>query len=191
MDKLRLDFFDIMGYLIPGSAVLMAIWITADPGIARLYDLYGFLNKISANVILAGFVVAYTIGFTMHFAGSYIFYKMHPKLVKKRIIVTNNLPNYWALIREYGDKHLPILDRWQALKALAANMAAFCLMAILFCIIKWWQQGFREWLSLIPVFILLFFAYSNRAKVFAEYLDKDSLAVFESLNLSEKLPPVT
>jgi hypothetical protein len=116
---------------------------------------------------------------------------MHPKLVKKRIIVTNNLPNYWALIREYGDKHLPILDRWQALKALAANMAAFCLMAILFCIIKWWQQGFWEWLSLIPVFILLFFAYSNRAKVFAEYLDKDSLAVFESLNLSEKLPPVT
>ncbi|MBN8676939.1 MAG: hypothetical protein J0M29_01860 [Chitinophagales bacterium] len=188
MDKLRLDIFDIMGYLIPGSAMLMAIWITADQQIVKLEDLYLFLQKISANVVLSGFVVAYTIGFTMHFAGSFIFYSRYPRLEKRRAKVTDNLSNYWALIREHGEKHLPILDRWQALKALAANMSAFCLFAILMCLAKWAQHGYWEWACLIPVFLLLFFAYLNRAKVFAEYLDKDSYAVFESLHLKEKLP---
>ncbi len=188
MDKLRLDFFDIMGYLIPGSALLMSIWITADPSIVRLYDLYDFLGKISANIVLAGFVLAYTLGFTMHFAGSFVFYTMHGKMVKKRASVTNNLSNYWALIREYGDKHLPILDRWQALKALAANMSAYCLIAIILCLIKWYQNGYWEWVLLIPFFMVLFWSYSNRARVFAEFLDKDSYAVFESLRLKDKLP---
>jgi hypothetical protein len=188
MDKLRLDFFDIMGYLIPGSALLMSVWITADPAIVKLNDLYDFLGKISANVVLAGFVVAYTLGFTMHFAGSFVFYKMHSKMVKKRTSATKNLSNYWALIREYGDKHLPILDRWQALKALAANMAAYCLIAIILCLIKWNQSGNGEWAMLAPFFLVLFWAYSNRARVFAEFLDKDSFAVFESLKLKEKLP---
>lgn len=188
MDKLRLDLFDIMGYLIPGSALLMSIWITADPAIVRLYDLYNFLGKISANVVLAGFVVAYTLGFTMHFAGSFVFYKIHGSMVKKRTGATNNLSNYWALIREYGDKHLPILDRWQALKALSANMAAYCLIAIILCLVKWLQQGYWEWAMLTPFFLVLFGAYSNRARVFAEFLDKDSYAVFESLKLKEKLP---
>lgn len=189
MDKLRLDFFDIMGYLIPGSAMLMAVWITADPSILKLQDLYGFLGKISANMILAGFVVAYTVGFTMHFAGSFIFYRMHPKMIRKRETATANVSNYWAVIREYGDKHLSILDRWQALKALAANMSAFCLAAIVMCVVKWILCGYWEWLCLIPVLILLFFAYTNRARVFADYLDKDSYAVFESLQLKDKLPP--
>lgn len=188
MDKIRLDFFDILGYLIPGTALLLSLWVAADPSIVCLSDLYAFVGKITANTLLSGVVVAYVMGFTLHFFGTFLFDLMHGKMRRKRDSVTSNVPMYWAVIREHGGKHLPVLDRWQALKALSSNLAAFSLIAIFLCTAKFFATDNKEWIWFLPVFSLLFFAYSNRAKVFAGYLDDDSFAVFETLNLKEKLP---
>ena len=40
MDKIRLDFFDVLGYLIPGTALLLSLWVTADPSVEHMADLY-------------------------------------------------------------------------------------------------------------------------------------------------------
>lgn len=191
MDKLRLDFFDIIGYLIPGTALLFSLWVTADSEVLGFADLYAFALKINANTLLSGLVVSYVMGFTLHFLGSYIFRKRYGKHKKKRDAVATDLSLYWALVRQHGEKHLPILDRWQALKALASNLAAYSLIAIVLCLVKWWRSDSTDWLWLVLVFAPLFFAYSNRAKVFSDYLDDDSFAVFETLNLKEKLPQKT
>lgn len=188
MDKIRLDFFDILGYLVPGTALLLSLWVTADTSILQLADLYSFVCKITANTLLSGVLVAYVIGFTLHFLGSFLFNLNKKKLKRKRDEVTSDIPQYWALIREHGAKHLPILDRWQALKALASNLAAFSLIAFLLCGLKAYLTQNLEWAYLLPVFALLFFAYSNRARIFAKYLDDDSYAVFMTLKLTEKLP---
>jgi hypothetical protein len=188
MDKIKFDFFDILGYLIPGTALLLSLWVTADHNIRELADLYTFISKITANTLLAGVVVAYVMGFTLHFLGSLIFSGVYRKRKKKRDSVTSDLSMYWALIREHGGKHLPILDRWQALKALSSNLAAFSAIAVILAAIKWSCTQKPEWLIFCFVFGGLFFAYLNRAKVFSAYLDDDSYAVFQTLNLKEKLP---
>lgn len=188
MDKIKFDFFDILGYLIPGTALLLSLWVTADKSLLELADLYTFISKITANTLLAGVVVAYVMGFTLHFLGSLIFAAVYRKRKKKRDSVTSDLSMYWALVREHGGKHLPMLDRWQALKALSSNLAAFSAIAVFLAVIKWYCTGKPEWLIFSFVFGSLFFAYLNRAKVFSAYLDDDSFAVFQTLKLKEKLP---
>jgi hypothetical protein len=74
MDKIRLDFFDILGYLIPGTALLLSLWITADTSVLSLSDLYTFIGKIETKTLLSGVIVAYIMGFTLHFFGSLFFY---------------------------------------------------------------------------------------------------------------------
>jgi hypothetical protein len=126
------------------------------------------------------------MGFTLHFFGSWIFKKLR---VPPRKILSEDMPEYWALLREHGEKHLVILDRWQALKALSSNLGAFSLIAICLCLAKWQLTCHWEWLALTPVFLILFLIYCDRAIVFHIYYDEDSFAVFEALKLKEKLPP--
>jgi len=196
MDKLRLDFFDILGYLIPGTALLLSLWVAADSSIYTFADLYSFVCKITANTLLSGVVVAYVMGFTLHLLGSFLFayvylrikrlwQKNPPKVREKR---ADYVAHYWAQLREHATKHLPMLDRWQALKALATNLAAFSLIAFFLCLWKGFKTQEDQWFQLSPLFLLLYFSYSNRAQKFAEYLDGDSKAVLEALHLTEQLP---
>ena len=196
MDKLRLDFFDILGYLIPGTALLMSLWVAADNDIHRLADLYDFVCKITTNTLLSGVVVAYVMGFTLHLLGSFLFAFVYLK-IKRLWQKSPDIPrekradyvaHYWAQLREHGAKHLPMLDRWQALKALATNLAAFSMIAFFLCLWKGFKTTEAEWIQLSPLFLLLYFSYSNRAQKFAAYLDGDSKAVLEALHLIDQLP---
>lgn len=196
MDKLKFDFFDVLGYLIPGTALLLALWVTADASVVSLMDLYGFVSKINTNTLLSGLVVAYIMGFTLHFLGSFLFHQCFVRLKNggkaqakpKRKDRGAYVALFWAHIREHGAKHLPILDRWQALKALSSNLAAFSLVAVCLCFWKYHTSGSKDWLMLSPVFLLLYFSYSNRAFKFGEYLEGDAEAVVNALELKSKLP---
>lgn len=197
MDKIRLDFFDILGYLVPGTALLLSLWVTADTTVVSLADLYVFVGKINSNILLSGIVVAYVMGFTLHLFGSFLFVFVYlrvknmisgtpPKKAEKR---ADYVSHYWAQLREHGDKHLPLLDRWQALKAFSRNLAGFSMVAIWLCLWKWQVTDCKQWLALAPIFLLLYISYSNRSKKFGDYLDGDSKAVLEALHLNKNLPP--
>ena len=196
MDKLKFDFFDVLGYLIPGTALLLALWVTADASGVSLTDLYGYVNKINTNTLLSGLVVAYIMGFTLHFLGSFLFHQCFIRIKKGFNTPVSRRKKdrgayvalFWAHIREHGDKHLPILDRWQALKALSSNLAAFSLVAVCLCLWKYRSSGSMDWLLLAPIFLVLYFSYSNRAFKFGEYLDGDAEAVVTALDLKSKLP---
>ena len=188
MEKLRFDFFDILGYLIPGTALLMSLWVTADTSVHQLSDLYNFVKKVDANVLLSGIVIAYVTGFTLHLLGSLLFSWMNGPMHRRRDAVTKNVGVYWALIRENGERHMVILDRWWALKALSSNLAAFAAVASLLALVKWRLTHYWEWACLTPVFLALFFIYNNRAKRFHRFLDDDSYAVFQALDLKKQLP---
>lgn len=196
MDKIRLDFFDILGYLIPGTALLLALWVTADDTVVRLADLYGFVSKINTNTLLSGIVVAYVMGFTLHLLGSFLFahcYLPCRRFLKKETAKAaekraDYVSHYWAQLRENGEKHLQILDRWQALKAFSTNLAAFSMVAACLCLWKWHCTGVSQWLGMAPLFLLLYASYSNRARKFGDFLDSDSAAVLDALNLRGRLP---
>jgi len=186
MDKIRLDFFDIVGYMVPGSALLFCSWVAADDSVRSLQDLHAFLAKIDSKTLLACLMGAYILGFTLHFLGSWLFKK---SLKNKRKIPEQYLPEYWTLIREHAGKHLVILERWSAFKALSSNLGAFSLLAVLLSIAKFYRTGNVEWGVVAGFFLMLYWVYRQKALIYHTYLDKDSFAVINALNLKEKLPP--
>lgn len=187
MDKIRLDFFDIVGYMVPGSALLFTMWVAADDSVRSLLDLHAFLAKIDSKTLLACLMGAYILGFTLHFFGSWLFKK---SLKAERKIPEAHLPAYWALIREYAGNHLVILERWSAFKALSSNLGAFSVLAVGLSFFKLYRTSNLEWAFVAVFFLGLYWVYRQKALTYHAYLDKDSFAVFNSLNLKEKLPPL-
>ena len=186
MDKVRLDFFDIVGYLVPGSALLFSLWVTADPAVQSLMDLHAFIGRIDSKTLLACLMGAYILGFTLHFFGGILF-KL--SLKTKRKIPEAQLPEYWTLIREYGGSHLAVLERWSAFKALSSNLGAFSLLAFLLSLIKLALTQKPEWLAVAAAFLFLYWVYRKKALIYHSFLDKDSAAVVEALDLKSKFPP--
>lgn len=186
MDKVRLDFFDIVGYLVPGSALLFSLWVTADPTVKSLMDLHAFIGKIDSKTLLACLMGAYILGFTLHYFGGLLF---RWSLKTSRKIPEKQLPEYWTLIREHGSSHLGILERWSAFKALSSNLGAYSLLASVLSVIKLICTKNMEWILVSVAFLGLYWIYRQKALIYHSFLDKDSYAVFDALNLKEKFPP--
>lgn len=183
MDKIRIDFFDILGYIVPGTALLMVGWIAADRQVMSPSQIYGSIYQVDKKAIYAALFLSYIAGFVLHALGSLLYrlysYRRPPLRTHAQV------QRDWAWIREYGDKHIPILERWYALRALAQNLAAVSLVFALICVVKWMvyqQAGWWIWLvlSLVLALVLL-----RRSAIFHQYLHEDMAAVLD-LHLDQK-----
>lgn len=179
VDKIRIDFFDILGYLIPGSALLMILWVSVDPSVRSVWEAYKSIQSIDQKAAIMAVFMAYVMGFVLHALGSRLY-----DLYRYRRPHTHT-QEQWAFIREYGEKHIAILERWYALRALAQNLAAVSLITFAVCVKKWWQFGYYEWWFAAAVTLLLCWEFLKRAKIFHGYLLKDMEAIL-ALNLQEK-----
>lgn len=179
MDKIRIDFFDILGYLIPGSALLMVLWISVDPSVRSVWQAYQSVQGIDQKAAIIGVFLAYMMGFVLHALGSRLYDVYRYK--RPRTHTQDN----WAFIREYGEKHVPILERWYALRALAQNLAAVLLIAFVVCLKKYGQFYYYEWLFAALTCAFLTWELLKRAKIFHGYLLKDMEAIL-ALNLRSR-----
>ena len=187
MDKIRIDIFDILGYLVPGSALLMIGWIAADSQVQSVWQIYQSIHKVDTKAIYLGLLLSYFFGFILHILGSalydkYLHYKK-PTMAHQTALTT---PEKWTLIREYGEKHIPILERWYALRAFSQNLIAISVLSFLICFYKWMAFGYYEWGIASIIFILSFFILSKRALTFHDMLNNDMAAVLKKLNLENK-----
>jgi hypothetical protein len=186
MDKIRIDFFDILGYLVPGSALLMALWVAADPMVKSIWHIHESVHRADRKTIAAGLFMSYIFGFVLHALGTllYDFYKKTLKRNngKKALSVQDE----WALIREYGEKHIAILERWYALRALAQNLSAAAFLCVFICLYKWYKFGYYEWSFAALGLAFLGLVLIKRSEIFHQYLNKDIASIFTTLKLSKK-----
>jgi hypothetical protein len=187
MDKIKIDIFDILGYLVPGSALLLIGWVAADSEVKSVWETYKSLQKIDTNTIYIGIFIAYFFGFVLHIAGSYL-YGLHLRLGNKAKLQSEQLSNAekWTLIREEGEKHLQILERWYALRAFSQNLTAISAICGLICLYKWYAFGYYEWGLFVLLFVVLYFILMKRADVFNEVLHTDMKAVIDKLKGKQK-----
>lgn len=157
MEKIRIDFFDILGYLIPGSALLMVFWIGADSKVSSIGQIYHSINEIDKNALLVAVFIAYIAGFLLHALGD----KMYDLFRYKKIVkyTPSEVQHQWAVIREYGERHISILERWYALRALSQNLSAVSLIAGIVCIFKFGQYRSFEWLFLLLMMFSLCYVF--------------------------------
>ena len=184
MDKIRIDFFDILGYLVPGSATLMICWIAADNQVKSIWQIYQSVHSVDKKTIFIGLFLSYILGFALHALGRFLFDVYEKRLRTKKAVTLNQLnkPEVWALMRESGEKHISILERWYALRALSQNLSAASLLCVSICIHKWWVFGHYEWLFTALGFIASFIIFMEKSFVFDTYLDDDIRATLKILN---------
>jgi hypothetical protein len=185
MEKIRIDFFDILGYLIPGVALLIACWIAVDPGVQSSRHIYQSIHNVDNRTIILGLFCAYVMGFSLHALGSFLFKEFFQYTVRKgwEAGMDQSLTVYekWAVIREYGRKHTAILERWYALRAFSQNLCAACLATMFICFYKWFRFGYYEWVFIGFGLLLLSYLFMRRAKIFHFYLIHDMAAALKSL----------
>jgi hypothetical protein len=189
MDKIRIDFFDILGYIIPGSAILMVGWIAADSNVQSAWQIYQSIHVVDKKAIFFGLFLSYILGFTLHILGSFLYDKYRNVLMAKKNTDESSsltVAEKWTLIREFGEKHVLILERWYALRAFSQNLTAISLISVFICLYKWWTFGYFEWAVLSLVFITSFVVFMKRSEIFHEVLDDEINAVVKKLKLNEK-----
>jgi hypothetical protein len=185
MDKIRIDFFDILGYLVPGSAFLMICWIAADNQVKSIWQIYQSVHSVDKKTIFIGLFLSYILGFTLHALGRFLFDVYQKKIHSKKNMSPNsqlNKPEIWALIRENGEKHISILERWYALRALSQNLSAASLLCVSICLYKWRVFGYFEWSFLALGFMIFFIVFMEKSFVFNQYLNDDIDATIQILN---------
>ena len=182
MDKIRIDIFDILGYLVPGSALLMVLWICADGQITSVWHIYNSLHSIDQKTILLALLPAYIAGFMLHAMGAALYDLYRHKKIRR--YVPSKVQDNWAYIREYGGKHISILERWYALRAFSQNIAAVSLIAGMVSLVKWGRYGYSEWAGVFIGSMFLCLLALNRSKIFHHFLDDDIAAILR-LNLGK------
>ena len=73
MDKIRIDIFDILGYLVPGSALLMVFWVCVDDHVISVWNIYNSIHSIDQKTILLALLPAYIAGFMLHALGAALY----------------------------------------------------------------------------------------------------------------------
>jgi hypothetical protein len=190
MEKIRIDFFDILGYLVPGSVLLIILWIAADSQVKSIWQIYNSVHNVDKKSIFIGLFLSYILGFTLHILGSYLYSLYFNKIViKKRTTNGINLTvsEKWTIIREFGEKHIILLERWYALRAFSQNLSAISMISICICFYKWWEFRYYEWLVFLVVFIIAMIVFMVRACIFNNVLKEDMDATITKLKLDSKI----
>lgn len=187
MQQIKIDLFDIFGYLIPGSLLLVTGWILCEPSIIEMRDIGSAVSKFGLNsgIILALF--AYALGLAITHLGSYSYEKIN-KISKYPDSKSKGVnTEKWVLIREYAEKHLSVIDRWVLLKTTSQNFFVVAFCSAIFSIMKFFYCNKIEWL--ITTAVLLFFArlFFLRARRFERYKDGDILTIVRVLKLEERI----
>jgi hypothetical protein len=190
MDKIRIEFFDILGYLIPGSAIMMVLWVASDFGLKSVLEIYTSLHKIDERAIYAGIVLSYIAGFTIHALGIFLYYRYRNLYHKNKFLTQDpdvTINEQWALVREYGEKHVPMLERWYALRALSQNLCAIAVISVIVGMYKWVLNPENYgWGLLILVMAILAWVLMERSVIFHKYLNADMGAVIRTMKLKER-----
>jgi hypothetical protein len=126
MDKIRFDFFEFFGAVVPGIPVfIISSFIISGDGFS--FDVItAFLKNVSIQEIAIILLACYCIGFCMH----YLAYKFFQKLVvlwgEKR---TQNLPvnlgkreKELTMIRHTSPDNFKLIDKFFALRQMAYTM---------------------------------------------------------------------
>lgn len=175
MDKIRVDFFDVLGYLIPGSALLMVLWIGGDGKVQTIWQVYDSIHQLDNKSLLIGLLMAYIAGFVLHALGDTL-YDLY-RFGKVRKYAKSDVQEKWALVREYGQKHIAILERWYALRALSQNLSAVCLIAAVAALFKFFFFHDKAWLVCSACSAVMVYILMRRAVIFHHYLNDDLDAI--------------
>jgi hypothetical protein len=144
MDKLKFGLFDIFVYTIPGTILLLTIYLTTiDLTIGVLVTISNLtktIGAISFNVVLLIILVSYILGFALHFLGYNFFNRVGKRIWKKLLRgkeqSLSTIEQRFVLVRHYSKENFAFVEQWYTFRAMSFNLSLVFLLTGMLILIK-------------------------------------------------------
>jgi len=193
MDKIRLGFFDIFAYLIPGAGMLFSLVVWASPGIQELGDMLMPFKELSLSAGILLVLASYMVGFALHVPGWWLLqyvglniwksYKRKTTQEEENRVRSKNM----VLVREYSKANARYIELWYALSSMARTLSLTFLFFSIVCMVKgaYAAQG-RPWFLLAIGLVFFSVVLLYRAAQSYSWAVRDLKNTVSQLNLKER-----
>lgn len=177
MEKIKLDLFDIFSFILPGSFLLLSIYLIIN----NQNDLVEFLISTTSDMNFSTTIIfiisSYICGFLGQYLGYEVFKILSTKIWKKRMIGETSfgkMENDIVQIRHFSPNNFSALHRWLALRGMCYGMFQALIFFQVVLLIRTFQFGTwsNQRIVLLIVFAILTVLFLRRAVTFHEWAKK-------------------
>ena len=174
MENIKLGFFEIFTYIIPGFFILLGILLIVE----NQNDIISFIieqtNTMSISKSIIYLVICYILGFKGQFVAYEIFIPLSKKIWSKRMkkeTSFNKLEDEITQIRHFSTNNFTSLQKWFALRGMCYGL--FFSLFLLDIIILIRSIQFKKWsdqrIVLLITTIIIAVLFLRRAVTFQEW----------------------
>lgn len=179
MENLDLSLFDIFGFIIPGSVILISIILIFN--FKRINEIPYFLNSISSTQLLFYVILAYIIGFIADNISYWLYSFLGPYLRWRSNYTFEQFSlESRAKIHFESPENFSIIERWNALKTFSYNLS----FSILILSIYFFKAGLKRNKQLILFLLCLLVSglLLNKAHMYGEYYEREVKKTIQLIN---------
>ena len=193
MDKIRLGFFDIFAYLLPGCGMLFSLVVWASPAIQEVGDMLMPFKELSLSAGILLVLASYMVGFALHVPGWWLLQYIGLNIWKSYKRKTSREEEYkvrsknMVLVREYSKANARYIELWYALSSMARALSLTFLFFSFVCVVKgaYAAQG-RAWYMMAIGLVFFSIVLLYRAAQSYSWAVRDLKNTVSQLNLKER-----
>ena len=174
MEKIKLDLFDIFSYILPGSFLLLSIYLIINSQTDLVDFLISTISKMNFSTTMIAIIASYICGFLGQYLGYEVFKILSTKIWKTRMngeTSFGKMENEIVQIRHFSPNNFIALHRWLAIRGMCYGMFQALILFEIILIIRTVQ--FSTWTNqrIVLLITLTFLAvlFLRRAVTFHEW----------------------
>ncbi len=191
MENIKFSVFDIFAYLLPGSIVLLAMFLFLTQNVVDVSLYLEMAKNISLGLGIILVMVAYIIGNAVDNFGSWLYYKIGCKIwgepYPKEQHPTLSHAQQRALIREQSPENFVFIHTWKVLKTMSHNLSFGMLLVAIVSFIRYAQHQDTVWITMTIASTILAIVFLKRASVYDKWHYKELLETVEVLQLEKRV----
>ena len=192
MENIKLGFFEIFTYIIPGFFILLGITLIVENQNDLISFVIGQTDSISIPKSIIFLVVCYILGFKSQFVAYEVFKPLSKMIWKKRMkkeTSFNKLEDEITQIRHFSPNNFTSLQKWFALRGMCYGMFFSLLTLDIIILVRSIQ--YKQWsdqrIVLLITTIIIAILFLRRAVTFQEWSHRTIESSMKNMNDFKKL----
>ncbi len=187
MEKIKLDLFDIFSFILPGSFLLLSIYLIINTQTDLIEFLISTISNMNFSTTMIAIIASYICGFLGQYLGYEVFKVLSTKIWKTRMTGETSfgkMENKIVQIRHFSPNNFTALHRWLALRGMCYGMFQALVFFEIILLIRTFQFG--TWTNQRIVFLIvvsiLATLFLRRAVTFHEWAKRTIKYSMENMN---------
>lgn len=184
MEKVKIGLFDALGFILPGTILLMSILIALTPDLNTIEDIRKVKLTFDWANLSIGLIIAYVTGYATHNFGYYLHSRVGLKLWKLPDDIKSDVSGSEmnVLLREKSPNNMEYLEKWNALRAMSHNLSFSFIFLSIVCFIKAimnYKCFLLQWLVFGLILLALAYQLLRRAYYYHIWFYRDRKNAFK------------